>query len=49
MPDLLRWVANDIIAEEDDVLRANNLEWKQVAKEVSSRVRQTFFAQIDRL
>lgn len=49
MPDLLRWVANDIISEEDAELKANNLEWKQVAREVSNRVRQYFFAKIDKL
>lgn len=48
MPDLLRWVANDIISEEDDVLQSNKLEWKQVAKEVSNRVRQYFFEKIDK-
>lgn len=48
-PDLLRWVANDIISEENDVLIANGLEWKQVAKECSSRVRQYFFTIVDRI
>lgn len=47
MPDLLRWVCNDIIAEEDNELKANNLEWKQVAREVNNRVRQHFFTKID--
>jgi hypothetical protein len=45
---LLKWVANDIISEEDDALKANNLEWKQVAKECSNRVRQYFFNKIDK-
>lgn len=48
-PKLLKWVANDIISEEDDVLRANNLEWKQVAREVSVQVRQHFFSKLDAL
>jgi len=48
-PDLLRWVANDIITEETDTLVANNLEWKQVAREVSNRIRQYFFTKIDKL
>ena len=48
-PDLLRWVANDIITEETDTLVANNLEWKQVAREVSNRVRQYFFTKIDKI
>lgn len=49
MPDLLRWVANDIITEEDDTLKANGLEWKQVAREVSNRTRQYFFTKIDKV
>lgn len=48
MPDLLRWMANDIIQEEIDVLKANNLEWKQVAKDCANRVRQYFFEKIER-
>lgn len=47
MPDLLRWVANDIITEETDTLVANSLEWKQVAREVSTRVRQYYFSKLD--
>lgn len=47
-PDLLRWVANDIISEETDTMVANGLEWKQVAREVSNRTRQYFFAKIDK-
>ena len=49
MPDLLKWVANDIIAEEADVLKANNLEWKQVARDFSNRVRQYYFAKLDKI
>ena len=48
MPQLLKWVANDIISEETDTLVANNLEWKQVARECSNRVRQYFFTKIDK-
>lgn len=47
--NLLKWIANDIIAEETDTLIKNNLEWKQVAKEVSNRARQIFFNEIDKL
>lgn len=47
MPDLLKWVANDIISEESDTLKSNNLEWKQVARECSNRVRQYFFTKLD--
>jgi hypothetical protein len=46
-PELLRWVANDIMAEESDTLKANNLEWKQVARECSNKVRQYFFSKLD--
>lgn len=47
--NLLRWVANDIISEEDLELKANNLEWRQVAKEVSNRIRQYYFEKIDKI
>jgi len=47
MPNLLRWIANDIISEENDTLQANGLKWKQVVRECSNRVRQYFFKQID--
>ena len=47
IPDLLRWVANDIIKEETDTLVANGLEWKQVAKGVSDKVRRHFFGIVD--
>lgn len=48
-PLLLKWVANDIITEETDTLISNNLEWKQVAKECSNRVRQYYFTKLDKL
>ncbi len=41
MGDLMRWVAKDIISEETDTLEKSNLNWKQVAKFVSDRVRMT--------
>jgi len=46
-PKLLRWIANDIISEEDDTLQANKLEWKQVVRDVSNKVRTYFFKKID--
>lgn len=49
MPKLLKWMANDIITEENDVLKANGLEYKQVARECSNRVRQYFFSKIDKI
>lgn len=48
-PDLLRWIANDIISEESDTLEANNLEWKDVAKEVSHKARNYFFKQLEKV
>lgn len=48
-PDVLRWMANDIIKEESDVLESNNLTWKQVAKEVSDKTRRYFFEKLDKL
>jgi hypothetical protein len=47
MPALLKWVANDIITEEHEAMKANNLEWKQVSKEFSNRVRQYYFTKLD--
>jgi len=49
MPKLLKWVANDIMSEEATTLKDNNLEWKQVAGECNNRVRQLFFAKLDKI
>lgn len=49
IPDLMKWIANDIISEETDTLVANGLEWKQVAKEVSNRMRQYYFEKLDKI
>lgn len=49
MPKLLKWVSNDIISEENEELIANNLEWRNVAKECNNRVREYFFEKIDNL
>lgn len=46
-PDILRWIANDIISEESATLQANNIEWKDVAKEVSDRARRIFFDKLE--
>lgn len=45
--DLMRWFANDIMAEELDVLKGNNLEWNEVAKYVSTAARQMFFKELE--
>ena len=47
IPDIMRWIANDIITEETDTLVSNGLEWKQVAKEVSNRMRQYYFSKLN--
>jgi hypothetical protein len=49
MPELLKWIANDIIAEENEALQANYLEWTHVAKEISNRVRQYFFNKLNNI
>jgi hypothetical protein len=41
--DLIRWVVNDIIAEEGDTMSKNGLEPKDVNKYVSTKVREMFF------
>lgn len=45
--DILRWIANDIIAEEGDTLVHNGLEWRDVAKQVSNTYRLMFFKIIE--
>lgn len=49
MPDLLRWVANDIIDEEQASLEASNLKYKDVAKEIARVVRLHYFAILERV
>ena len=49
IPNLLKWIANDIISEEDDVLQANSLEWKQVAREISNKARLYYLKQIEKI
>lgn len=49
MPALLRWVANDIITEENDTLTTNSLQWRDVQREVSNRVRQYYFKTLNTL
>lgn len=47
--EVIRWVANDIIAEESDVLAKNNLPWKKVAGQVANKTKSIFFTLIDEL
>ena len=49
MPDLLRWIANDILSEESEVLTKSNLEWKQVARECAKKVRSYFFNKLEKV
>ena len=42
-------MSHDIITEETDTLVANNLEWKQVAKSCSNRIREYYFQKIDKI
>lgn len=47
-PDVLRWIANDIISEESDVLQENNIAWNDVAKHVTDRARRIFFDKLEK-
>jgi hypothetical protein len=44
--DIIRWIVNDIISEEMDVLLENELTPKDVNKYVSNKARQMFFTEI---
>jgi len=41
--DLLKWIVNDILIEEKDVLKENNLEPKNVKKFISEKAKNMFF------
>lgn len=49
MGALIKWVSNDIIDEESKALEANGLVWKDVAREVSNRIRQQLHEHINRI
>ena len=40
---IIKWVANDIIVEEADILKENNLEYSQVGGKVANEVRRIYF------
>lgn len=42
--DYLKWIGNDVLNEEQRALGAQELEWKTVAKQLSNKARQWFFA-----
>lgn len=45
--DLLRWIVNDIMSEEMDVLIENKLEPKDVNKYISFKAREMFFKELE--
>jgi len=47
--DLMRWLINDIIAEELDTLAKNNLEPKDVNKYISTKAREMFFVKYNKV
>ena len=49
MGDIIRWVVTDIMAEENDVLVDNNLEPKDVNKYISTKVRELFLEEYNKL
>lgn len=49
MGDIIRWVVNDIMVEEKDVLEDNNLEPKEINKYISTKVRELFFAEYNKM
>lgn len=40
--ELMKWITNDILKEESDVLKKSNLEWSKVSKPVVNRARSMF-------
>ncbi len=44
----LKWIAQDILVEEADVLEASRLEWKQVAKGVQKASKTWFFGWLNK-
>ena len=47
--DFLKWMVNDIIAEESDTLVKNNLEPKDIGKYISDVARKWYFTYLDNL
>ncbi len=46
--DFLRWISNDVIAEEIDVMKESNLEPKDVNRSVSTRAREWYMRFLDK-
>lgn len=49
MGEFLRWVFNDIIKEESDVMMANGIDQKEIGRYISARAKDWFFKQPTRL
>lgn len=47
--DYLRWVYNDIIEEDGDILKASGLDKKEVGKAISKRARGFWFSKVQRV
>ncbi len=45
--NIIKWVANDIIAEESEVLKQNKLEYAQVGGKVANQVKHLFFTELN--
>lgn len=46
MPELLKWVANDVLKEESDTLKASKLEWSKASKPVTQKARTLFMVKL---
>lgn len=44
--DFIRWVANDILKEEQDTIINNQIDWKKASKLVANKCREFFFKQL---
>ena len=49
MGAFLKWVSNDVITEEMDVMKESNLEPRDVKKEISNKARKWFMDYLDKL
>lgn len=49
IPNILKWIANDIMTEEINALNANNLEWKEVVKYVSTKARNYYIEKLNKI
>lgn len=48
MSHFIKWVSNDVIKEESDVLVANDLTYKQVGGKISQKAKEYFFDVLDK-